>query len=233
MRSLRTHSPLVAAALLIPLALGITACSHASTSDQTPEQAMAGAKAELDKAKGVHVVLSTDKLPSGVSGLLDADGVGTHAPAFKGAIKVAASGITADAKVIATNGSVYAVLPFTTKYVEIDPQDYGAPDPAALMDTRTGLSSLLTEAKDVTAGKRTRDGDQVLSTYAGTVPGRTVASIIPSADAEQDFDATFHLDGDGRLHEAVLTGPFYPRGGEVTYTITFDQYGAAPNITAP
>lgn len=231
MTSLRRHSPVIAA-LLVPLAVGATACSKASTNDLTPEQALAGAKTTLDQAKGVHLVLATDRLPRGVSGLLGADGVGTHAPAFKGDIKVAASGITADARVIATGGSVYAVLPFSTEYVEIDPRDYGAPDPAALMANQGGLSSLLTEAMDPTEGKQERDGDQVLSTYSATVPGRTVASIIPSADAAQDFDATFRLAG-ARLHEAVLTGPFYPKGGDVTYTITFDHYGAAPTITAP
>jgi lipoprotein LprG len=232
MKRLRLHSPVVAA-LLVPLALGATACSKASTNDLTPEQALAGAKAKLDQANGVHLVLATDRLPRGVSGLLGADGVGTHAPAFKGDIKVAVGGITADVKVIATAGSVYAVPPLATKYVEVDPRDYGAPDPAALMAPQGGLSSLLTEAKDPTEGKQERDGNQVLSTYSATVPGKTVASIIPSADAAQDFDATFRLDGDARLHEAVLTGPFYPKGGDVTYTITFDDYGAAPKITAP
>ncbi len=222
------------AALLLPLALGVAACSRGGGNHVTPEQALSGAKHTLDTTSGVHIVLATDKLPSGVSGLLDADGVGTHDPAFKGTIKVEASGLTANAKVIATGGSVYAVLPFTTKYVQINPKDYGAPDPATLMDTESGLSSLLTEAQDVTEGKQQRSGDQVLSSYSGTVPGDTVAAVIPSADASQDFDVTFQVStDDARLHRAVLTGPFYPHGGDVTYTITFDHYGSAPDITAP
>ncbi len=233
LRGIRT--PAVATALLLLLAPGLSACSKGGSTQVTPTQALAGAKATLDGAKGVHIVLSTQKLPTGVSGLLSADGVGTHDPAFKGTIKVAASGITADAKVIAVQGSVYAVLPFTTKYVQINPKDYGAPDPAALMNTEGGLSSLLTSAQDVTAGKEQRDGADVLSTYSGTVPGETVAAIIPSADASKDFDVTFQVakDATHTLREAVLTGPFYPHGGDVTYTITFDDYGTAPSITAP
>jgi lipoprotein LprG len=227
-----TRTPVVAAALLATLAAGLAGCSKGG-GDLSPEETLAAAKTRLDSAKGVHLLLAADRLPTGVSGLVQADGVGTHAPAFKGTIKVAASGVTADAKVIATRGAVYAVLPFTSKYVQIDPKDYGAPDPAALMSADGGLSSLLTDAKDVTEGKRQREGAQVLSTYSATVSGRQVAAIIPSAAAGQDFDATFQVSDDHTLHRAVLTGPFYPKGGDVTYTITFDHYGTAPQISAP
>jgi lipoprotein LprG len=182
----------------------------------------------------VHLSLATDHLPRGVSGLLGADGVATHAPAFKGTIKVSAGGITADAKVIATGGAVYAVLPFTTRYTKIDPKEYGAPDPASLMDRDHGLSTLLVAAKDVTAGKQQRDGGQVVQTYTGTIPGARVAAIIPSADASSRFDATFRVGmDDHRLHQVVLTGPFYAKGGDVTYTVTFDDYGLHPHIAAP
>jgi lipoprotein LprG len=221
------------AALLLPLALVLAGCDQGAAHDVDPTQALATAKTHLDETEGVTLHLGTDKLPAGVSGLLDADGVATHAPAFQGDIKVATSGITAGVKVVAVDGAVYAVLPFTQHYTRIDPADYNAPDPAALMDPEHGLSSLLTEARDVTNGKKERDGDQVLSTYSGTVPGRTVAAIIPSADPGEDFDATFNIDDRERLHEAILTGPFYPQGGDVTYTIEFDDYGTAHAIKAP
>ncbi len=225
----------VAVALLaaLPVSAGLGGCSNGGGEQLTPAQAMTAAKRTLDRTSGVHLTLSTDHLPRGVSGLLAADGVGTHDPAFKGSIKVVASGISADAKVIATGGAVYAVLPFTTKYVRIKPKDYGAPDPATLMDTQGGLSSLLTRARDLTAGKQTRDGKQVVEAYSGTVPGSAVAAVIPSADSTAAFDATFEVGGDHRLHRATLTGPFYPTGGNVTYTVTFDDYGAHPQIKAP
>lgn len=211
----------------------LTSCSGGG--DQpTPHEALAAAKKTLDRTSGVHLSLATDHLPRGVSGLLGADGVATHAPAFKGTIKVSAGGITADAKVIATGGAVYAVLPFTTRYTKIDPKEYGAPDPASLMDRDHGLSTLLVAAKDVTAGKQQRDGGQVVQTYTGTIPGARVAAIIPSADASSRFDATFRVGvDDHRLHQVVLTGPFYAKGGDVTYTVTFDDYGLHPHIAAP
>ncbi|MGH3444666.1 MAG: LppX_LprAFG lipoprotein [Nocardioidaceae bacterium] len=232
--SLSARAARVSLAVLLScgVLLGAAACSGGGSS-LSPHQALATAKKKLDKTPGVHLRLSTGKLPSGVDGVLDADGVATHDPAFKGSIKVAASGITADVAVVAVSGVVYAKLPFTMKFVSIDPGDYGAPDPADLMNTSGGLSSLLTAATHVKAGAQQRNGKAVLDTYRGTVPGGAVANVIPSAVRSGTFDATFSLDDRNRLAKAVLTGPFYAQGGDVTYTIGFDHYGAHPHITKP
>lgn len=203
------------------------------SSGETPRQTLAAAKRNLDRTSGVRIGLSTPRLPSGVSGLLSAQGVGTHAPAFAGTIKVAAGGITADASVVAVDGKVHAKLPFSLKFVTIDPADYGAPDPADLMSSHGGLSSLLTSAEHVKQGKQVRQGKVVLRSYTGTVPGRAVAAVIPSASAKADFDATFTVTDQQRLTKAVLTGPFYPKASDVTYTVTFDDYGIHKKITAP
>ena len=143
------------------------------------------------------------------------------------------NGITAKADVIAVDDTVYAVLPFTTDYTEIDPADYQAPDPAVLMSTDGGLSSLLTAAEDLEAGEDVRDGEEVLSTFAGTVPGDAVARVIPSAQADADFDATFTVDDGNQLTRVVMSGPFYPGTDPVTYTIDFDEYGTEKDIQAP
>ncbi len=223
-------------ALVLAAGLALSGCGNdePSSEDTTPEEVLAAAKATLDETPGVHVVLSTDKLPKGISGILNADGIGTHAPAFEGTLKVVASGISADAEVIAVDNIVYAKLPFTTEFAEIDPADYGAPDPADLMGTKGGLSSLLTSMEDVKEGEPVRDGALVLTEYTGTVPGDVVAGIIPTASADVDFDATFTVTDENVLNEAVLTGPFYPKGAEdVTYTIRFDRYGTSKDIAAP
>lgn len=228
----RTRAALALVALVSSLAL--SACNGADGApEQTPEEHLTAAKKQLDDTTGVRISLAADELPRGVNGLLSAEGVGTHDPAFEGSIKVAASGITADADVVAVDGVVYAKLPFTTKFADIDPADYSAPDPADLMSSEGGLSSLLTAAEDVEAGEKVRDGDVVLTTYTGTVPGDAVASIIPSASADADFDATFTIDDSDQLDEVVLTGPFYPDTDEVTYTVSFDQYGIDKDIQAP
>ena len=188
---------------------------------------------QLDETSGVHLTLSADELPAGVNGLLAAQGIGTHAPAFEGDIQVSTNGLTAKADVIAVDDKVYAVLPFTSDYAEIDPDDYQAPDPAVLMSTEGGLSSLLTAAEDVQAGEDVRDGQEVLSTFTGTVPGKAVARVIPSAEADADFDATFTLDDDNQLSRVVMSGPFYPGTDPVTYTIALDRYGTDKDIQAP
>jgi len=227
------------AGLALVTAISLSACSDSGSqeADQSPAEVLAEvlaeAKRNLDDTSGVHVVLATEQLPKGVNGVVSADGIGTHAPAFEGDLQVASGGITADAAVVAVDNVVYAKLPFTTSFAEIDPADYGAPDPAELMSTDAGLSSLLTEAADVEEGEPERSGETVVTTFTGTVPGDVVAAIIPSASAEDTFDATFTITEDGLLNEAVLAGPFYPDAEDVTYTIEFDEYDTDREITAP
>lgn len=222
------------AVLVTAAVLALTGCTgDSSEKDKSPADALAEAKTALDETSGVRISLTAAELPPGVDGIVSATGVGTHDPAFEGDLKVAASGITADVPVVAVDGEVYAKLPFTTKYEVIDPGQYAAPDPADLMDTENGLSSLLTAAEDVKKGKQVRDGEDVLTSYTGTVPGDVVAGIIPSASAESDFEARFTLDATEQVREATLTGPFYPNTDDVTYTIGFTEYDTSAEITAP
>lgn len=233
MRTARTLLAPLALLLSLTLALALGSCSGGDKPKADPATTLAAAKKTLDATPGVRIGLSTGKLPTGVNGLLFADGVGTHAPAFQGDIKVSAGGVTADAAVVAVGGVVYAKLPFTSKFAKINPAQFGAPDPAELMKPDGGLSSLLTSATDVEEGKQVREGQVVLSSYRATVPGKAVASVIPSATASADFKATFTVNDQLQLAKAVLTGPFYPKADDVTYSITFADYGTTKNISAP
>ena len=38
---------------------------------------------------------------------------------------------------------------------------------------------------------------------------------------------------DGELREATFTGAFYPDSEDMTYTVTFEDYGTEKEITAP
>ena len=96
-----------------------------------------------------------------------------------------------------------------------------------------GLSSLLTAADSVEEGEQVREGEEVLTEITGTLPGDAVASVIPSARADADFDATFTHDDGNQLSEVTMTGPFYPKAGDVTYTIRFSEYGVEKDIAAP
>lgn len=221
------------------LALSLAACSDdepaAGGDDSTPTEVLELAKTTLDETSGVEITLEADNLSSSVTGIRKATGVGVHPPAFEGSFDLSVSGIPATAEVIAVDGKVYAknslLLP---QWTIIDPAQYGAPDPNTLMGSDAGFSTLLSETTDVERGDQVRGGQdnkEILTSYTGTVPGEVVANIVPEASG--DFDASYTISDDGELREAVLTGVFYEGDGEMTYTMTFSDYGTEQDITAP
>lgn len=223
-------------ATLVAVAL-LTGCSEdePAVTDAEATQVLAEAKQQLDETPGFDFELSTDELPDGVSGILDATGTGVHEPqGFEGTLTVRFSGITAEVPVISTDGRVYAkVPPLQTRWSEIEPADYDAPDPAGLLDPDEGISAWLTEAEGVEAGDRVRDGGSVVTPFTARLPGRAVASVIPTATSSSSFDAEFRIDEDGRMVGGTFTGPFYPTGGDVTYDLVVSGYGSDEEITAP
>ena len=76
------------------------------------------------------------------------------------------------------------------------------------------------------------DNKEVLTEYTGTIPSDAVSALIP--DAEGDFSFTYTISDDDELREAVIKGAFYGEdNGEVTYTLSLDDYGTEKDITAP
>ncbi|MDO9495820.1 MAG: LppX_LprAFG lipoprotein [Nocardioides sp.] len=231
------RSRLAPLALVGALLLSATACSGADAdggSDASPEEVLATAKTKLDDTSGVLIKLSTIDLPEDVTGILAAEGVGTHAPAFEGSIAVSISAGDFQVPVIAVDGVVYAEIPLSPGMQQVDPGEYGAPDPAQLMSTDQGFSSLLPETTGLEKGDSIRGGEgnkEVLTEYSGTVPGSTVKNIIPGSTG--DFEATYTVSDSGELRSAVLTGEFYQGEDTMTYTIEFDDYGTEQDITAP
>jgi lipoprotein LprG len=238
-RGLRAR--LVATPLLVAIALaGLSACGDDSDGSDDgggdPAAALAAAKKSLDETSGVQISLSTKDLPSGVTGISSATGTGVHPSAFEGTFKLSVSGLPADAEVIAVDGTTYAknslLLP---DWTEIDPGDYGAPDPAKLMDADSGFSGLLAAATEVEAGDEVRGGEdnkEILTEYTGSISSDAVEALIPTAEGE--FSFTYTISDDDQLREAVLKGAFYGADeGDVTYTLTLDDYGTEKEITAP
>jgi lipoprotein LprG len=232
---------LLAAPLVLGLALGgLTACNDDSKGGDDDKagatQALAAAKKVLDGTSGVNISLTTKDLPQGVTGISSATGTGIHPSAFEGTFKLSVSGLPADAEVIAVDGKTYAknslLLP---DWAEIDPSDYGAPDPAKLMDPDGGFSGLLAAAKDAKTGDSVRGGEdnkEILTEYTGTIASDAVKALIPAA--EGDFSFTYTISDDDELREAVIKGAFYGKDeGDVTYTLTLDDYGTEKDITAP
>ncbi len=220
--------------LLVVPVLATAACTGDSGSDaDTPEDALAAAKERLDETPGVELRLSTDGLPEGVDGLVDATGTAPHAPAFEGEPKLIANSLTLDVPLVAVDGKVFAELPFTSTYREVEPADYTAPDPAQLMDPVDGISSWLTAATGLAEGDEVREGDAVLTTYTGTLPGGAVVGVIPSAEKSADFPATFRIDDEGLLRSVDVSGPFYGGNGEVDYRVEITEYDVEKDIARP
>lgn len=225
------------ALLLAPVLLTLVGCTDdaAPVSDgKDADEVMALAKQTLDDTSGVTLTLEAAQLPDGVTAISAAEGVGTHAPAFDGTLTVVLGGQAFDVPVIAVNDTVWAQVPLVPGWSDVDPAEYGAPDPAQLMSTDAGFSSLLPATDGVEEGESVRGGennDEVLTEFTGTVPGDVVSNVIPSASG--DFDATYTISAEGELRTAVLTGVFYPDTEPMTYTIGFDDYGTEQDITAP
>lgn len=231
---------LSAGAVAAVLSLSVVGCSGDDSSpapdeDASPEEVLAGAKAVLDATSGVELSLTTeDSRPDG-DFLRSAEGVITDAPAFQGTAGGRFLGFDAeDIEVRSVDGDFYVQAPIVG-WDTYDPATLCAPDPATLLDPDTGVSSVLVAATDVVAGEQRRDADDnavVVTPYTATVPGETVAGILPCAPGES-FDAELTIDDDGRLRAAELTGEFFSGGGEITYTIAVTAYDVTQEITAP
>lgn len=229
----------------LPLALALvgtltlSACSGDGekkvSEGKSPEEVLAAAATTLSETSGVNLTLSTTDLPDDVSGITKAEGVATNAPAFEGTITVIYAGQSVDVPVVAVDDIVYAQLPFAGGFQDIDPGDYGAPDPATLIDPDTGFSSLIGVTSDLKEGESARggaDNSEVLTTFTGTVPGDAMKKVIPSS-AGDTFETEYLVSDDGELRQAVLTGVFYKDSAEMTYTVDFADYGTTKDIVAP
>lgn len=225
-----------AAALALALLTGVTGCSSPPASpDPTASsavQVLAATKATVDKASSLHLTLAGQDLPSSFSGVVSADGVGTHAPAFKGTFQVRLGTTQASTDVVAVGGTTYVKLPFTSAYVPVQPESLGAPDPAKLFTPATGITSLLTATTDAVKGGQIRKGSEVLTTYTGHLPGATIADLLVVGERSGTFDVSYGITDTGQLRTVSLTGPFYA-GTTSTYDVTLDRYGAPVDITKP
>jgi lipoprotein LprG len=146
----------------LALALSLTACggSDAATKGKSAHAVLTLAKQKFDKAKSVHLVLSTEETPTSGDAVLGAEGTLTHQPAFEGKVTVVLSGFNAEVPVVAVDDKVFAKLPLTPKYVPIDPAEYGSPDPADFADTSKGISALLLKLDGAKkTGQRPRGSD--------------------------------------------------------------------------
>lgn len=229
LRALRSLAPLLAVLLLI------AGCgSSGKKADGTsPTEVMATAKKKFDESSSIHIDLSTDSMPTKGNGVLGASGDVTHDPAFEGDVKVLLTGFTATVPVTSVGGKVYAKLPLQTKYSVINAAEYGAPDPADFADPDKGLSALLTKLDGLKKGRERREGERILTSYSGTLPGAAVKVVIPSAEAKETYPTVVGIDDKGYAVTVRITGTFFSGVDDTTYDVTFSDYGKGVKITAP
>ena len=226
------------AAAVLALAVVAAGCSGDKGGDQ-PEPADAKAvlqqaKTTLDAAPSLHFAVTTPDPPAGAASLVSADGLAARPDKFKGDFKVSLGGATATVAVVSVGGTVYAKLPFSGGFQQVDPSQFGVADPGRLLDPSTGVSNLLTRAENPRLGSKSRLGSEVVQRVTATIPGEAIAQILVSADATAPVEATFAVvDGSNQLREAVVKGPFFRKGLTSTLTILLDRYGEAVDISAP
>ena len=202
----------------------------------SPEEVMAAAKAKLDETSGVELSLSTDDEPDDGDYLASRRGHADRRPAVvRGRGRRPGHGRHAsDVAVVSVDGDLYVEVPILG-WRQLDPDDFCAPDPGALLDPDTGVSPILTATEDLEAGESELggdDNDETLTPFTGTVPGDTVRNILPCAEGD-DFDATYRIDADGYLTDAEITGEFFAGMDAITYAIEVHEYDVEKEITAP
>ena len=221
--------------VLLTLTVALAACGGGSGAAQgDPTTVVKTAEQKLADTSGVSLKLSTSDLPSGVQGVQGASGTVTDAPAFDGSLTVVISAGSFPVPVKSVGGTVYAQIPLTPGWSEVNPADYGAPDPGLLISSDQGIPAILAATTGLKAADQIRggtDNKEVLSTYTGTVPSTAVGHLIPGASGS--FAATYAIADNGELRQASLTGVFYGGKPSMTYTLVLDDYGTSTDITAP
>jgi lipoprotein LprG len=204
--------------------------------DRTPQEVMELAKQTLDEAEGVQLDLYAVDLPREArTALIEANGIVVRPASFEGEGKVRASGFEVDVEMRAIDDDFWVKSPVLgNSWVEVDPGEYGIPNPNELMAPEGGLSELLLENEGLEEGDSVRGGDnndEVLTSFTGTLPGDAVEDVVSIASGD-GFDMEYLVADNGELREIRITGEFYG-GKELTYVVNLDDYGTTREIRAP
>lgn len=186
-------------------------------------------------AGSLHLAMVAEDPPQEASTyVVSAEGDGTmDPPAFDGEITARLAGVQADVPAIAVDGELWVELPYTSRYVQTDPADLGAPDPATLFDPEQGLVGLLTRTDAPEFGDRTRAEDEIVQNVTGTLDGQLIVDLLRTGDAGATFDVTYGLvEESWEVRTVTITGPFYPPETS-TYRLTLDAYGEPVTVERP
>lgn len=225
----RVATPLAAAALC---GAALAACGGSPGVD--PHTLLQQAKLTIDATPAVHFTL-TSSGASG-SGTIITGGEGdAHRPdQFRGTLSVTQSGFAVKVNILSVGGQFLVQLPFTASYQATDPSQYGFGNPATLLDPDKGLSSLLVHPLSASDAGRDRFNGEELDEVDVSLPGAQVAALLTSADKSQAVQGRIGIDASNhQIRRVVLTGPFFQKGRDSTFTLVLDSYGENVTITPP
>ncbi|RFU20036.1 LppX_LprAFG lipoprotein [Geodermatophilus marinus] len=219
------------AGLLLAAPAGCGSDEPAVTAEGLLEQA----RATLDGADSVHFVLTSEGASGAGTALVGGEGDIARPASFSGTLQVRTAGTTVDLPVVSVDGTVWAELPFTSGFTEVDPAEFGVGDPGALLDPDTGITRLLAGAEDAELGEERRVEGAVVREVTATLPGDLVEQVLATQDPQRPVDARLSIDPEtGELRSAELVGPFFSAEGEDgVYTLELSGYGTDVDITAP
>jgi lipoprotein LprG len=229
----RRPGPLTAA-VVTAAALLASGCTGGVAESAPPAERLDDARAALDAAGSVALDLSSRDVPQRENGVTAAEGDGVVSetePKFKGSITGTIEGVAGAVDVIAIGDTTWMRF-FTPEYEEADLATLGAPNPAMFFHPGDGISSLLPATENPTAGDDVREGQEVLSTVSGTLPGAAVEKVLGLGDGTGSYDVTYGLTSNDQLRTATITGPFFP-GATSTYTLVISDYGSPVAIDRP
>jgi lipoprotein LprG len=229
--------PLAAAVAASVLLLPACSGEEAKPDGETPQDVLAAAAEKLDETSGVELRLTSSGLPEQAGGFLLVGGEGTAVKpdAFEGRLEIKALGMVADAEVIATGGKVFAKQALVwPEFTEIDLDQYGVPDPGALLAADGGVSELLAGTSSLEEGESVRGGEdnkEVLTEYTGVLTSEQIQDVLGMGTG--DFDVRYEVDSEGYLRTVEVTGEFYAGEAPATYTVDLEEYDVTKEITAP
>ena len=164
----------------VPLVLTLTAGCSAFEEAAPPAEALETARTTFVDAGSVGFDLKQSAIPKGRNGVSAANGSGIvdkTTPKFQGQVTGVIDGASAGVEIIAIDDKTWMSF-FTEEYNPIDLSELGAPNPSGFFVPEKGLSRLLTETTGVSAGEAKRQGDTVLQTYSGALPGAPVDDLL-------------------------------------------------------
>ncbi|HEX3604443.1 MAG TPA: LppX_LprAFG lipoprotein [Candidatus Dormibacteraeota bacterium] len=220
----------------LAVALACAACGSGGSGGSAPDAAtlLRQGKAAVDATSALHFTLSSAGVPSSASGtyITSGDGDAVRPDAVRGTLQVVVQGLPLHISIVSVHGVFAVKLPFTNGYQATDPSKYGFTDPGRLLDPGSGLSSLINGAHGSSYAGRDRVNGEELDEVKVTLPGRSVADLLSSADASQDVQGRIGMvPSSHQVRRVELTGPFFDAHRSSTYTLILDRYGEGVQIT--